>query len=265
MKKAVEPGRAAPAGRRRAVAREPAHEALPAAIASERKAVLEALNQVVPMLGAMVGAHIEVVLHDLTRPETSVMRIANGHISGRRAGSPVLSGPGNDKALAILAAGLEFAGPGEHIPVFPYPTLARDGRSLTSGTVMFRDASGCTYAALCVNADFNDIETARTLLARMIPDTSKLAETARAPLPDMETLMREIIDEAVRRFGKPVAAMNKAEKTAAVESMLERGLFIVKGGVERAAAALGVTRFTVYNYLDAVKAGRAAGAAAAGP
>ncbi|CAN7730343.1 helix-turn-helix domain-containing protein [Variovorax sp. LjRoot84] len=53
----------------------------------------------------------------------------------------------------------------------------------------------------------------------------------------------------------PAAAvlMRKDEKTAAVAQMLDRGLFIVKGGVDKAASALGVTRFTVYNYLDDLK------------
>ena len=89
--------------------------ALPPEIVRERAAILSALDGIVPMLAAMVGDHVEVVLHDLTRPESSVRRIANGHITGRRPGSPVLEGPGNDKALAILAAGMEAAGPLEHV------------------------------------------------------------------------------------------------------------------------------------------------------
>ena len=35
--------------------------------------------------------------------------------------------------------------------------------------------------------------------------------------------------------------------------MQERGIFIVKGGIEKAAAALGVTRYTVYNYLEEIR------------
>jgi predicted transcriptional regulator YheO len=230
----------------------------PADVARERAAILSALEAVVPMLAAMVGDHVEVVLHDLTRPENSVRRIANGHITGRRPGSPVLEGPGNDKALAILAAGMETAESLQHLPVFPYPTYARDGRALSSGTVMFRDSRGETFAALCLNADFTAIEAAQQVLVRLLPGRSLPSEPPNPSrdAPDMEALMREIIDDAVRRTGRPVAAMSKDEKTAAVESMLDRGLFIVKGGVEKAAAALGVTRFTVYNYLDAVKARR---------
>ncbi|MGJ7506059.1 helix-turn-helix transcriptional regulator [Variovorax sp. GT1P44] len=222
----------------------------------EREVILAALDTVVPMLGAMVGDHIEVVLHDLTRPECSVLRIANGHVTGRGPGSPVLAGPGNDKALAILAKGKALAQPAEHVSVFPYPTFARDGRSLVSATAMFRDSLGHTFAALCLNADFHSIEAAQALLARMLPSTHATEKAPKVEVLDTEALMLDIISSAVRRYGKPVQKMAKEEKTAAVEMMLERGLFMVRGGVERAAAALGVTRFTIYNYLDEVKARR---------
>lgn len=231
---------------------------IPPEVQRERAAILAALGTVVPMLGAMVGEHIEVVLHDLTHPESSVLKIANGQVTGRGPGSPVLAGPGNDKALAILAEGMVSAQPAGHVSVFPYPTIARDGRALTSATVMFRDALGHTFAALCLNADYQSIETARALLARMLPSRSAAVEEPKVDVPDMEALMHDIIAGAVRRYGKPVAKMAKEEKTAAVETMLERGLFMVRGGVERAAAALGVTRFTIYNYLEDVKSRRGA-------
>jgi predicted transcriptional regulator YheO len=174
----------------------------------------------------------------------------------------VLAGPGNDKALAILAKGKALAQPAEHLSVFPYPTFARDGRSLVSATAMFRDSLGHTFAALCLNADFHSIEAAQALLARMLPSRNGAAENAKVDVPDMEALMLDIISGAVRRYGKPVARMDKEEKTAAVEMMLERGLFMVRGGVERAATALGVTRFTIYNYLEDVKSRRGAERAA---
>ena len=47
--------------------------------------------------------------------------------------------------------------------------------------------------------------------------------------------------------------MNKKAKVEAVRVMQERGLFIVKGGVEKAASALGVTRYTIYNYLEQLR------------
>ncbi len=232
----------------------------PATVRDERRAVMDALACIVPMMGAMAGEHVEVVLHDLTCPERSVVRIANGHVTGRGVDSPLLAGPGNDEGMAILGKAMLDADPSGHVPVFPYPTRSRDGRPLTSGTVLFRDSLGQAFAGLCVNVDATGIEAARAVLARLLPHAAVPDEPPKVEAPEMQGLMREIIDASVRRFGKPVRMMDKAEKTAAVEMMLERGLFIVKGGVEKAAAALGVTRFTIYNYLDALKEERAADA-----
>jgi predicted transcriptional regulator YheO len=67
----------------------------------------------------------------------------------------------------------------------------------------------------------------------------------------MELLMSEIIQESLQRSGQ--GRMNKQAKVEAVRMMQERGLFIVKGGVEKAASALGVTRYTVYNYLEQLR------------
>lgn len=48
--------------------------------------------------------------------------------------------------------------------------------------------------------------------------------------------------------------MKKLQKLEAVRQMQDRGIFIVKGGIEKAAAALGVTRYTIYNYLEQIRA-----------
>ena len=41
---------------------------------------------------------------DLERPQQSVLAIANGHISGRKVGSPILGGPEQDKGFAAVTA-----------------------------------------------------------------------------------------------------------------------------------------------------------------
>ncbi|RBB93774.1 hypothetical protein C3E97_032780, partial [Pseudomonas sp. MWU12-2115] len=64
---------------------------------AEKQAVLGALSATVKRVGAMVDAHTEVVLHDLGRPERSIIAIENGHVSGRQAGDAILSGPAGDR------------------------------------------------------------------------------------------------------------------------------------------------------------------------
>jgi len=222
-------------------------------LAGEREAVINALRPVVPMLAAMAGPHLEVVLHDVSKPENSVIAIANGHISGRSVGSSVLEGPQNDRGFAA-ATRIKSKDGAVHSIVEDYVTVTADGRELRSASAIFRDASGEPFATLCLNADLSGFQAAHGWLSQMLkPMVSAVAPAPVAPAESqMDTLMQEIISEAVGPGGS-AETMKREEKIQAVGAMQRRGLFIVKGGVERAAAALGVSRFTVYNYMEQLR------------
>src|SRR5262245_25357450 len=132
--------------------------ALDAAIEAERRHVMSAMHPVVQMLGTIVGHHVEVVLHDLTHPESSIVAIANGHVSNRRVGHSILSGPKHDRGFAAARGSLTESGNAVHSVVDGYPTLTRAGTRLKSSTVVFRDAAGEPFAALCLNADHTIVE-----------------------------------------------------------------------------------------------------------
>jgi predicted transcriptional regulator YheO len=240
--------------KRKRVAGAPSQEA----VAAERAAVINALRPIVPMLAAMAGPHLEVVLHDVSKPENSVVAIANGHISGRSVGSSVLEGPQNDKGFEA-ATKLKSSEGAVHSLVEDYVTTTASGRQLKSASAIFRDSSGEPFATLCLNADISGFQVAHGWLERML---KPLVQQAMAPAaatvtlaaePQMDTLMQEIIDAAVPVPGGTAASMKRADKIQAVGEMQRRGLFIVKGGVERAAAALNVSRFTIYNYMEQLR------------
>jgi len=226
-------------------------------LAAERAAVINALRPVVPMLASMAGPHLEVVLHDVGKPEQSVIAIANGHISGRSVGSSVLEGPQNDKGFAA-ATKLKSKDGAVHSLVEDYVTVTADGRELRSASAIFRDASGEPFATLCLNADLSGFQMAHgwlsQMLTPMVQQTGALAPELASPpaAAQMETLMQEIIAEAVGPGGS-ADAMRREDKIEAVGAMQRRGLFIVKGGVERAATALQVSRFTIYNYMEQLR------------
>lgn len=217
------------------------------AIRAERDAVMNALRQVVPMLGAMAGPHLEVVLHDVTRPEGSVVGIANGHITGRVVGSSVLDGPHGDRGFAAATREVSRGG-AVHSMVEGYETETADGRRLRSASAIFRDADGIPFATLCLNADMSAFQATHAWLQQMLTPFQQVAQAAQTPpasAQQMDTLMKEIIDDATA-----LATTKREQKIQAVRQMQLRGLFIVKGGVQRAAAALQVSRFTIYNYIE---------------
>lgn len=222
---------------------------------AERAAVINALHAVVPMLAAMAGPHLEVVLHDVHRPEHSVIAIANGHISNRAVGSSVLEGPQNDRGFGAATTAVSDQG-AVHSLVDDYFTVLASGRQLKSASAIFRDASGVPFATLCLNADISTFQMAHAWLEQMLkPVRDVEAPPAPDTAPQMDTLMQEIIRDAVplSAGARPADAMTREDKIQAVREMQRRGLFIVKGGVERAAAALQVSRFTVYNYMEELR------------
>jgi predicted transcriptional regulator YheO len=216
----------------------------------ERRLVFSVLKATLEAIGGVVGRNTEIVLHDLTKPESSVVAIVNGHISGRIVGSPVLVGPSQDLGFAAV---LQSSGISNEPVVIPnYPTTGAGGSTLRSSTAVFRDTNGHPYASLCVNADLSGITAAHACLEQLLGSAINTEQKV-LEQPDMEVLMAEIIQTALSGSNNANRLMNKKAKLEAVRQMQERGIFIVKGGIEKAAAALGVTRYTIYNYLDEIR------------
>jgi hypothetical protein len=74
-------------------------------------------------------------------------------------------------------------------------------------------------------------------------------------LPHLADSLDHILADLQRRHG-PLAQLGRKEKQTVVRILEERGAFSVRHGVETVAAALGVSRFTVYNYLNRENAQR---------
>lgn len=232
------------------------------AAAPANQALLAVLEGVAQALECSLNQHTEVVVHDLTRPESSIVGIVNGHVSGRRPGAPIIAGPSDDKAFDQLVGSKSAAAPNEVRVVANYTSRASDGRPLRSSSVVLFDAQGQPAAALCLNLDLGAMERIqRELRSALLPtSTPTPAEPERAePRPEtsIEDLIEEIIATAIETADAPVERMSKSEKKTAVAMMHERGLFVIRGSVELVAARLGVTKFTIYNYLDEIGAKRA--------
>ncbi|WP_417760129.1 helix-turn-helix transcriptional regulator [Shewanella sp.] len=223
--------------------------------AAERQLVLSTLKTVVELLEHVLSNNVEVVLHDMTLPESSVIALANGHVTGRALGDSILAGPKGD--VGFTEAFKKLNEHGDHNSVIAsYHTVAKSGLALHSSTAIFRDSDGIPYAALCFNSDMTIPQAAYSWLSKMLnKDITPISKTASAQHQpaQVDTLMEDIIDSAINAHAKPLAQFSKEDKIAAVATMQSNGIFVVRGGVNRAAKALGVTRFTIYNYLDELK------------
>ncbi|GAA4894707.1 helix-turn-helix domain-containing protein [Streptomyces coeruleoprunus] len=69
-------------------------------------------------------------------------------------------------------------------------------------------------------------------------------------LPQLADSLDHILAALERRHGMPLAELDRKSKQEIVRALEARGAFSVRHGVETVAGALGVSRFTVYNYLN---------------
>lgn len=69
-------------------------------------------------------------------------------------------------------------------------------------------------------------------------------------LPQLSDSLDHILAALERRHGMPLSELDRKAKQSVVRTLEARGAFSVRHGVETVASALGVSRFTVYNYLN---------------
>ncbi|MFI2615005.1 helix-turn-helix domain-containing protein [Streptomyces sp. NPDC018584] len=69
-------------------------------------------------------------------------------------------------------------------------------------------------------------------------------------LPQLADSLDHILLALERKRGRPLSELDRKAKQEVVRILEARGAFAVRHGVETVAGALGVSRFTVYNYLN---------------
>lgn len=124
-----------------------------------------------------------------------------------------------DGILAALAALIEA--------MYPVSVHRQDASRLVV------EAGGVAVAEL----DFRLLERVETL----------------APEPGVADVADSVLEQAIAATGVPVSLMAKRHKLAVVADLKQRGFFNLRESAERAGRALGVTRYTIYNYLKEIE------------
>ncbi len=225
--------------------------------------LVESYVPLVRFLGVFLGHGCEVVLHDMSSKEASVLAIANNHITGRREGAPL-----TDLALRFVAS-REYE---QRDWVMGYSSRSRDGRPLHSATYFIRDEAGGLAGMLCLNMDISDLMQAREALTRMAqalcPDQAGCGagEEAGAFRPEpgadpchsetfsesLEDLTEQLITQVITASDVPAKRMTPAEKMDIVRTLHARGVFLLKGTVGLVAGLLSSSEATIYRYLQKI-------------
>jgi hypothetical protein len=70
---------------------------------------------------------------------------------------------------------------------------------------------------------------------------------------ELHSALGRLVAAVEREFGAELADMDRDQKQTAVRRLDERGAFLLRGAVEDIAQMMGVSRVTLYSYLNAIQ------------
>jgi predicted transcriptional regulator YheO len=205
---------------------------------SSKKRLFENLTRLATGLVEIFGPNCEAVVHDFAKLPNSLI-FMSGNVTGRALGAPL-----TDFVLR------ELKRKGDDIEdAHAYRTITHEGRILKSSTIFIRDDKGHVIGAMCVNFDMTDFLSASALLGNFTSFQKNNGEGAEFFARSLNESIEAFMNEAITRAGKHPSAMNLKERLDLIRHLDSQGAFLLKGAVEEVSAMLGVSRYTIYNYL----------------
>lgn len=192
------------------------------------------------------GPDCEVVLHDLTRSyDNTIVAIWNGHVTGRQVG-----GGGTNAGLAILR------GTAKPLDQYCYVNQTNDGRTLRTTSKYILDENGDLAGSLCINLDITNLLAAQSAIANILQST----HSTPIGMPEVfsnsvDDILDTMLASAIETTGRKADELTREDKISIVQQLDAKGAFLIKKAADRIADALGISRFTVYNYLNNKGAG----------
>ncbi len=210
---------------------------------------LELLTKIAYGISTHFGTNCEIVIHDLRHEpiDNSVVYIENGHVSDRQVG---------DGPSVVVLETLETIKRTGIVPTdeLAYLTKTDTGRILKSSTIYIpnKDNKKVHYI-FSLNYDITDLLGVSNTLLSFI-DTPKDDKQNPKPIThDVSALLDTLIEQSVEKIGKPAPLMNKEEKIAAIQFLNDHGAFLITKSGDRISSYFGISKFTLYNYLELSK------------
>ena len=199
--------------------------------------VLEAARPLVHMVAASFGRNCEVVLHDLRTPNASVIEIA-GNLSDRNVGAPA-----NEISRWLLAQGKDV-----EEKTNKFFRTAR-GRTLKSSAMLLRGPDGKAFGVFCINIDVTELISVSRVMADMVSSAEPVPEPPKL-LDDIGYVVQTVISAEEAKTGLRLNITVREDRLRIFRALQKSGVFTLKRAVPRVGEHFGLSRATIYSYLN---------------
>jgi predicted transcriptional regulator YheO len=207
--------------------------------------IIESYKITMDGLAAYYGEAFEIVLHDLTDLDHSIIKIVNGFHSGRKEGAPI-----TDLALSMLEQIQKNDIPEGSVayrsPFITYFSSSRYGKPVKSATIVIFGEENKPIGLLCINLymdspltsllqNFSLATPAEYIAEHFISDSDELI------IRSLEKVKAEVMSDD---------AVSVSQKNKKIVTLLYyQGIFKLKDAVQTIARDLGISKNTVYLHI----------------
>src|SRR5699024_2904917 len=179
----------------------------------ENKHVLDFLKRLADGIATMFGKNCEVVIHDMQNFESSIVYIANEHVTERKIGDRF-------NILGVHEVDSFFEG---H-DIINHQGKVKNNHLIKSSTFHIK-GTGYHYA-LGINYDYTDLSHAQLVLTELM----KVGAPIDAVINDdnqMKKRLEILYETALTKIGKPLALMKKEDRMEIIKYLDENDAFSI--------------------------------------
>ena len=206
--------------------------------------IIKSYFPIADLIAKTFGSQCEVVIHDLTQPKNSIVYIVNSHVTNKEIGDP----------FNVLIKQVLLSKNFKNDVTANYKTVTKDGKLVKSSTAFIRNGKNDVIGAICINYNLDKIMDMGDLLI----DFVKINDVNIEEIDYIENQMDNVLEIAEGMIEKIISSSQsklstKEEKLEILDFMEQKGIFLIKGSIEKVAERLKISKVTVYSYLDEIK------------
>lgn len=203
-----------------------------------KKEAFDFLDRMARGIAVMFGEQCETVVHEMDGQKVKNLAIYNGHVSGRTTGS-TLSIYGRDTMMDGEDPKAKL-----DLDYVNQMVITSSGKTMKSSTFHFWGED--YHFALGINYDISVMSQ----MSRIMDGLLRTDATLQTSLFGTGNSMEEVFESCSEMVKRPFSQMQKADRLTLVSILKEKGFFQMQRSVPYAAERLGVTKYTIYNYLN---------------
>lgn len=214
----------------------------------------EILASIVDSMEYILPANMEIVLHDLKKSKRGIIKIINGHVSGRNKNSSLLEVPDQDIGLLLLANGNNKKdNKGQCVSITGYETRTKHGKKLKSASTIYFDDNGDADTALCINVDLTVLEKLKSEISYLEPKKKKPDNLALSATSMKKDKIVELVDGVIEKYRDKGELCKKPLRFKIIRELNVLGVLNMRGAITIIAKKLSVSRYTIYNDIIELK------------